>query len=89
MFRKRKNPEDTAHLETLTPSRLYTRQEVEQILYLMLGGLVNDGLLLVGYNAIEEHPLWYQVEVTYDDEASEDVDQYETWYFFKQQERTQ
>ena len=89
MFRKRKNPEDTAHLEMLTPSRLYTRQEVEQILHLMLGGLVNDGLLLVGSSAIEEHLLWYQVEVTYDDEASEDLDQYETWYFFKQQQGAQ
>jgi len=86
VFRRRKNPEDTAHLETITPSRLYTRQGVEHLLQLVLGGLVNDGLLLVGYSAIEEHPLWYQVEVTYDDEFSEDIDQYETWYFFKQQE---
>ena len=83
MFKKQPDPEDPEVLSALTPRRRYTRDEVESFMQATIG-LVNDGLPLVWQSPIVEMPLWYKVEVAYDDKTTELA--YETWYFFKHAE---
>ncbi len=80
LFRK-KDPEDPERLKQLVPVRRYTREEV--VIFMELArGLINDGLSLIWQSPIVETPLWYRVEVAYDDGTPEHA--YETWYFYKQ-----
>ena len=83
MFKKKPDPEDPEVLAQITPRRRYTQEEVEAFMQAAIG-LVNDGLPLVRQSPIVEMPLWYKVEVAYDDRTPELA--YETWYFFKQLE---
>lgn len=78
---KGRDPEDPATLARLVPERRYIRQEVDTMRE-FARGLVNDGLPVVWVSPVVEFPLWYRVELAYDDGTPERA--YETWYFFKQ-----
>lgn len=79
----KKDPENPENLAALNPAHRYTREEIEKFMDFLMGGLVVDGLLMIGWGFIDESAHYYVVEVEFEDPASKTYNVSENWYFYK------
>jgi hypothetical protein len=76
-FEQRNDPEAMARLVQAAPAKRYAFEQMKQIMDDLVGGLVNNGVLLESWGVEKETDHWYQVIVGFGEVV------YETWYFFK------